>query len=411
MKKMFSTACVAAIDIGTTKIGVLVGQPLADGHYEIVGIGHAPSDGLKKGVVVDIARTVKSIKQAVQEAQLMTNMTINAAIIGVSGSHIQSRNAYGAVPLERGQVRQEDIDKVIAAARAVPLPEGQRVLHVLPQFYSVDGQDRIVDPLGMHGIRLEVQVHIVTGSISSVQNVIRCCEMAGITVQDIVLEQLASAQAVLTDDERELGVGMLDIGGGTADFALYQNGTIRHTLVVPIAGNHFTNDIAIGLRTTVKEAERIKCAYGTAFYDENKKEEFFDVESVHGQEKMTISTLDLLEILEPRAQELLSIVHDEIISRHFETLMVSGLVLTGGGALLEGMKEAAEHIFQVPVRIGMPRVLHNDHNVLKNPIYATGYGLLLYARKQQGLGAFGQEKEVGVARLLSRMKSWVSDFF
>ncbi len=402
---------IMAIDVGTTKIGVLVGHVLIDGSIDIIGIGHAPSEGLKKGVVVDIAKTVKSIKQAVQEAQLMSNTIINSAVIGISGSHIQSRNAYGAIPLEKGVVKEEDIQKVIAAARAIPLAEGQQVLHVLPQFYSVDGQDRLVDPRGMHGIRLEVQVHIITGSIASVQNLVACCETAGVAVSDIILEQLASSYAVLTDDERELGVGMLDIGGGTADLALYQHGTIRHTMVVPIAGNHFTNDLAIGLRTTVKEAERVKRAYGSVFDDEMRDEEFFEIETVHGQGRTSLSSFDVFEILEPRAYELLSIVHDEIINRNLQPLLVSGLVLTGGGALLEGMKDVAQTLFDVPVRIGMPRIVHDEHSILKSPLYATGYGLLLFAQKHTSLSAFDKDKESGVTRLLSRMKSWVSDFF
>ncbi len=411
MKRNMQSVCITAIDVGTTKIGVLVGYALPDGTIDIIGIGHAPSDGLKKGVVVDIAKTVKSIRQAVQEAQLMSNMIISTAVIGISGSHIQSRNAYGAIPLEKGFVRDEDIEKVIISARAIPLAEGQRVLHVLPQFYSIDGQDRLVDPRGMHGIRLEVQVHIITGSIASVQNLITCCEMAGVVVSDIVLEQLASSYAVLTEDERELGVGMLDIGGGTADLALYLHGTIRHTMVVPIAGNHFTNDLAIGLRTTVKEAERIKRVYGSVFDDETKIDEIFEIETVHGQGKSTVSSFDVFEILEPRAQELLSIVHDEIVNRHLQPLLVSGLVLTGGGALLEGIKDVAQKMFNVPVRIGMPRITCNDHSILKSPMYATGYGLLLFAQRHAGAGAFEQNKEGGVTRLLSRMKSWVSDFF
>jgi len=264
MKKIFTNKLVTAIDIGTTKICVLIGHKLEEGHVEVLGVGRVPSEGLRKGVVCDIAKAARSISKAVKEAELMAGTTIESAVIGISGAHISSRNAYGAVPLEKGEVSQEDITKVIAAAKAVPLSEGQKVLHVLPQFYSVDGQDRLTDPIGMHGIRLEAQVHIISGAVSSVQNLVKCCEMAGVKVSDVVLEQLASALAVLNDDERELGVGMLDIGGGTADLAMYQKGSIRHTMVVPIAGNHFTNDLAIGLRTTVKDAERIKREYGIA---------------------------------------------------------------------------------------------------------------------------------------------------
>lgn len=282
MKRVFTNKILTAIDVGTTKICVLIGHKLEEGQVEILGIGKVPSEGLRKGVVVDIAKAARSIKKAVNEAQMMADVVVESATVGISGAHIQSRNAYGAVPLEHGQVRQEDINAVIAAAKAIPLAEGQKVLHVLPQYFSLDGQERLSDPLGMHGIRLEVQVHIITGSFASVQDLVKCCQMAEVKVQDVVLEQLASAQAVLNDDERELGVAMLDIGGGTADLAIYQKGSIRHTMVVPIAGNHFTNDLAIGLRTTVSDAERIKREYGLACSSLLQQDKEIEVEMVQG---------------------------------------------------------------------------------------------------------------------------------
>lgn len=411
MKKVFADKIVSAIDIGTTKICVLIGHKLGDGQVEILGVGKVPSEGLKKGVVVDIAKTVRSIRAAVKEAELMADMTIESAVVGIAGAHIQSRNAYGAVPIEKGQVTDEDISAVINAAKAVPLAEGQQILHVLPQFFSVDGSDRIQDPLGMHGIRLEAQVHMVTGGITSVQNLVTCCERAGVKVQDVVLEQLASAQAVLNEDERELGVGVIDIGGGTSDLALYQHGSIRHTMVLPIAGNHFTNDLAVGLRVTVGDAERVKREYGLATTDLLLEDKEVEVEMVQGGKKQMTTTKAIAEILEPRAQELLSIVHEEIMARNMESLLVSGLVITGGGSLLDGIKEVAETIFNVPVRIGKPKIVHDDPEILGNPIYATGYGLLLYAtKKNHGAGLFNHN-EKGVSRLLTRMKSWVSDFF
>lgn len=411
MKKIFADRLLAAIDVGTTKISVLIGHKLDEGHVEILGVGKVPSDGLKRGVVVDIAKAARSITKAVKEAELMADTVIESAVIGISGAHIQSRNSYGAVPLEHGEVRQEDIAAVISAARAVPLAEGQQVLHILPQFFSIDGQDKISDPLGMHGIRLEVQVHIITGAVASVQNLIKCCQMAGIRVKDVVLEQLASAQAVLNDDERELGVGVLDIGGGTSDLALYQRGSIRHTMVLPIAGNHFTNDLAIGLRTTVRDAERIKREYGLASSDLLKEDKELEVEMVQGGQTRMVYQSDLVDILEPRAQELLSIVHEEILGRNLEHLLVSGLVITGGGALLEGLPEVAQAIFDVPVRIGRPALASDDPKILENPIFATGYGLLLYATKKQHNIDFNEGEKTGVSRLLMRMKSWVSDFF
>lgn len=411
MKKVFADKIVSAIDIGTTKICVLIGHKLGDGQVEILGVGKVPSEGLKKGVVVDIAKTVRSIRAAIKEAELMADMTIESAVVGIAGAHISSRNAYGAVPIEKGQVTEEDIAAVIAAAKAVPLAEGQQVLHVLPQFFSIDGSDRIQDPLGMHGIRLEAQVHMVTGGITSVQNLVTCCERAGVKVQDVVLEQLASAQAVLNEDERELGVGVIDIGGGTSDLALYQNGSIRHTMVLPIAGNHFTNDLAIGLRVTVSDAERVKREYGLACTNLLLEDKEVEVEMVQGGRKQMTTTNTIAEILEPRAQELLAIIHEEVIARNMQGFLVSGLVITGGGSLLDGIKEVAESIFEVPVRIGKPKIVHDDPEILGNPMYATGYGLLLYAtKKNHGSGLFNDNQK-GVARLLTRMKSWVSDFF
>ncbi len=406
-----SSAIVTALDVGTTKICVLVGHVLEDGSVEILGIGKSPSDGLKKGVVVDVARTVVSIRTALKEAELMVGFQIESVVVGISGAHIQSRNAYGAVPIEKGEITQQDIARVIAAARAVPLQEGQQVLHVLPQFFSIDGGDRIQDPLGMHGIRLETQIHMITGSISSVQNLVTCCERAGVRVQDVVLEQLASGQAVLNEDERELGVGMIDIGGGTSDVALYQHGSIRHTMVVPIAGNHFTNDLAVGLRTTVRDAERVKKEYGLASLDLLCEEKEVEVEMVQGGRKQMVLLSHITEILEPRAQELLSIIHEEILACNMGHILVSGLVLTGGGSLLDGMDEVAKEIFSMPVRIGRPHIIHSDPEILKSPLYATGYGLLLHAVKKTTTDDNYDGNNKNLYRLLHRMKSWVSDFF
>lgn len=411
MKKIFTDKLITAIDIGTTKICVLIGHKLAEGQVEILGIGKVPSDGLRRGVVVDIAKAARSIRKAVKEAELMADTVVQSAVIGISGGHIQSRNAYGAVPLEKGEVFQEDIAAVIAAARAVPLAEGQHVLHVLPQYFSVDSQDKITDPLGMHGIRLEAQVHIITGAIASVQNLVKCCQMSGIQVEDVVLEQLASAQAVLNEDERDLGVGMLDIGGGTSDLAVYQRGSIRHTMVVPIAGNHFTNDLAIGLRTTVNDAERIKREYGLAASDLLMEDKEIEVEMVQGGRTRMVYQSEVVSILEPRAEELLSIVHEEILARNIEQVLVSGLVITGGGSLLDGLQETAEEIFDCPVRIGRPNISSDDPDILGNPIYATGYGLLLYATKRRHTSGFYNQEGKGMSQLLVRMKTWVSDFF
>ncbi len=411
MRKLFTDKIVAAIDVGTTKICVLIGQQLGENDIEILGVGKVPSEGLRKGVVVDMAKTIRSIKQAVEEAQLMANVRIESAVVGISGSHIQSRNAYGAVPIGKKGVTQEDIANVIANAQAVPLPEGQQVLHVLPQYFSIDGQERVQDPLGMFGIRLEVQVHMITGAVTSVHNLVSCCEQAGVQVQDVILEQLASAKAVLNEDERELGVGMIDIGGGTTDLAIYQRGMICHTMVIPVAGNHFTNDLAVGLRITTRDAERIKRDYGLATTRLLEDDTIIEGEMVQGERMRMIHMKEITEILEARSQELLFMVHEEILSRHLSHLLVSGLVITGGGSMLEGLKEVAEDICGTPVRIGRPRIVHNDPEILANPIYATGYGLLLLASDKLHSPSLSCHDQKGVTRLLMRMKSWVSDFF
>jgi cell division protein FtsA len=410
MGKVFSGRIVTAIDVGTTKICVLVASQVDKDHLEVIGVGKAPSDGLKKGVVVDVAKTIESIKQAVKEAELMSGHIIDSAYIGISGGHIKSINSHGAVPIKTGQVRTVDIDNVLAAARAVQIAPGQQILHVLPQYFQIDGGDRLTDPTDMYGIRLEVQAHIITGSVASAQNLVNCCENAGVKVTDIVLEQLASAQAVLSPDEQELGVGMLDVGGGTSDLALYRNGSIRHTMVLPVAGNHFTNDLAVGLRTTINDAERIKRRYGLVDYRFLDQDEEIEIEMVQGKHTRIIHRFDLLPILEPRARELLSLVHDEIVNNRLRSLIASGLVLTGGGSLLLGMKELAQEIFDCDVRIGSPRLQFGISESLDNPVYATGYGLLLHALKSSNDGLHDASGP-GVKKLFSRMKSWVADFF
>ena len=410
MAKIHADRIKVAIDIGTTKICVLVAQHIQDNQLEILGVGKAPSDGLKKGVVVDVAKTIRSVKIAIKEAELMSGVTIESVAIGISGGHIQSVNSQGMVPIKKGEVRVADIEAVLAAAQAIPVPEGMQVLHVLPQFFVIDGTSRVQDPLGMHGIRLEVQAHIIMGAISSVQDLVKCCEMSGLKVSDIILEQLASADAVLSDDERELGVAMLDIGGGTSDLAIYQNGNIRHTMVLPVAGNHFTNDVAIGLRTTLHEAERVKKEYGLASLDVLEEDTLFEVKSVHGNDTEIVQTTDLVKILNPRAQEVLILVHEEIIKRKLQSFMPTGLVLTGGGSLLRGMKELAHNIFNIPVRIGSPRLLHDMPESLDNPMYATAYGLLLHMLKKSPLHMNDASGPL-MNRVLTRMKSWVSDFF
>ena len=411
MAKVFSNI-ITAIDIGTTKICVLIARKLSNDQVEVLGIGRAPSYGLSKGVVVDIAKTVSSIKQAVQEAQLMAECQIESAYIGISGAHIHSFNSSGAVPIKRSSVTQEDIDAVLAAAKAVPIEKGQKVLHVLPQYFMVDGQDKIENPIGLHGVRLEVVVHVITGSIASIQNLIKCCEMIGIKVQDIVLEQLASADGVLSLDERKLGVGVLDIGGGTSDFAVYQNGTIRFTKVIPIAGNHFTNDLAVGLRANIGDAQRIKHESGYVGYDDEQlKDQLIEVMTAQGTKTQMVDKSHVAFILQARAQELFMMVHHEICDNQLRHFMVTGLVITGGGSLLDGIEELAKNILSMPVRIGLPKTEQIIPDSLQNPIYATGYGLLMFAIRSNKSGSMDSMQGPLVQKIFTRMRSWVSDFF
>lgn len=409
MAKVLKERLVVAIDIGTTKICVLVGHQVSVDKIEILGVGRAPSDGLKKGVVVNISQAILSIKAAVKEAEISSGIKIDTAYIGISGAHIRSMNSHGVVPIAQGYVRSSDVSAVLAAAQAVPLPEGYQILHVLPQYFIIDGQERLQDPMRMHGIRLEMQAHIILGAIASVQNLVTCCEAAGIRVLDIVLEPLASAQAVLSYDECQLGVAMLDIGGGTSDLAIYHNNSIVHTMVLPVAGNHFTHDVAIGLRSSLKDAERIKIEHGTVELCQIQQET--EIELVQNNKTCTVSKEMLAIILHARAQELLHIIRKEIYEHKLQSLCTSGLVITGGGSLLHGVESMAKTIFNMPVRIG---TLHSSYvlpDELNNPIYATGYGLLLYALRQKHAPFNSNLDGPFVKRVATRMKSWVLDFF
>lgn len=407
--KLLSKDVIVALDIGTTKICVFVARHFGNGVMEIIGVGKAPSEGLQKGVVVDIAKTVQSIKTALQEAEFMCGFSLKSVYVGIAGGHIHAYNSYGIAPIRRGIVKQSDIDTAIASAKALVLPEGQQILHILPQYYLID-EEFVVNPVGMHGVRLEVRVHIITGAITSVQNLIACCQQSGLHVYDIVLEQLASAHAVLSLDERKLGVGVIDIGGGTSDFALYHKGSIKYTQVFPVAGNHFTQDIAIGLKTTLHDAERIKKEFGFThplFLKEDEPE--FEGECVQGIVRKKFDRHDLLNILQPRAEELFLLIYKEVEKFALQRFMVAGLVITGGGSLLSGMKEVAQDVFHVPTRYGIPYYINSNLNALDNPIYATGYGLLLYASKKEDTNNHVSGPLVN--HLLTRMKSWVLDFF
>jgi cell division protein FtsA len=410
-KKITAQDVVVAIDVGTTKICVLIAQKITDDQCEIIGIGKAPSVGLDKGVIVDVSPAIESIKAALYEAELMAGHKVESAYIGISGAHIKAHNSTGMVPVKHGDIRQTDIERVIAAAKAIPLPEGEQILHVMPQIFTIDGTQTVRDPLGMHGVRLEARVHIITGSVTSVQNLIRCCEATGIKVQDIVLEPIASAESVLSIDERELGVGMLDIGGGTSDFAIYQKGSIRHTRILPIAGNLFTNDIALCMRTTRAEADRVKKEYGVIKAQSQYTEQYCELLTIDGENKQAITIHELSQIITPRAQELLLLVHHEIQKYHLAQFMPAGLVITGGGSQLIGLINLAEVIINQPARLGRPRVPINFKKELDNPIYATGYGLLLYATKKEKRDHLAQISGPLVSRVFWKMKSWIADFF
>lgn len=410
MARLIKENTITAIDIGTTKICVLVARKMGD-QLEIIGIGKSSSHGLKKGVVVDIAKTIKSITQAVKEAEMMAGMPIESAYIGISGAHISSVNSSGVVPIKQGQIKQADIDAVLDAAKAIAVPEGRQILHVLPQYFIINGADQVHDPIGMHGVRLEVQAHIIMGSVSSVQNLVNCCQSTGVSVKDIILEQLASADAVLSEDERELGVGMIDIGGGTSDVAFYKNSAVRHTMVLAVAGNHVTNDIAIGLRITKSESERIKKRYGFAINSLVESEELVEVEMMQGEDLQVVRLSDLVLIIESRMRELFGLVNEEIQKHHLQKFMTNGIVLTGGGSLLTGARELAEEIFDCPVRIGKPRVLFDLVETLQSPLYATGYGLLVHVMNNEKKVKMHLSDEPLTRRVFERMKSWVSDFF
>ncbi len=410
MARLIKDQIIASIDIGTTKICVLIARKIGD-QLEIIGIGKSPSHGLKKGVVVDVAKTINSINLAVKEAEMMAGIPIEGAYIGISGGHVSAVNSEGVVPIKHGQIRQVDVDAVLEAAKAIAIPEGRQILHILPQYFTINGTDRVQDPIGMHGVRLEVQAHIIMGSVSSVQNLVNCCQSAGVNVNDIILEQLASADAVLSEDERELGVGVIDIGGGTSDVAFYKNGSVRHTKVLAVAGNHVTNDIAIGLRIMKNEAERIKKRYGFAISSLVETEELVEVEMMHGEDRQVIRLSDLVLIIESRMRELFNLVKEDIVQHNLQQYMTNGIVLTGGGSLLTGARELAEEIFDAPVRIGKPRVLFDLVETLQSPLYATGYGLLVHVLQNEKKIKMHMNEEPLTRRVFERMKSWVSDFF
>ncbi|MVF11200.1 cell division protein FtsA [Ketobacter sp. MCCC 1A13808] len=403
---------IVGLDIGTTKVVTIVGQLKGDGHIEIIGIGSCPSRGLKKGVVVDIESTVQSIQRAIEEAELMAGCQIHSVYVGIAGSHIRSLNSHGIVAIKDREVNRADLERVIDAAQAVPIPADQKVLHILPQEYIIDSQEGIKEPMGMSGVRLESKVHLVTCAVNAAQNIERCVRRCGLEVEDIILEQLASAYAVLTDDEKELGVCMVDIGGGTTDIAVFTEGSIRHTAVIPIAGDQVTNDIAMALRTPTEHANEIKIKYACCLTQLAGPQETIRVASVGDRPSRELSRQALAEVVEPRYDELFSLVQAELRRSGYEDLIAAGIVLTGGSSKMEGAVELAEEIFHMPVRLASPHSIQGLTEMVKNPIYATGVGLLKYGQKQVEAGiAQHPTPQIIEESFVSKMKTWIKGNF
>lgn len=412
MAKKSEKNIIAGLDIGTSKIVALVGEVSPDGSIEVIGIGRHPSKGLKRGVVVDIEATVHSIQRAVQEAELMAGCEVRSVYTGIAGSHIRSLNSHGIVAIRDKEVTPADIERVIDAAKAVVIPADQKILHILPQEFIIDNQGSIREPVGMAGVRLESRVHIVTGAVSAAQNIAKCVRRCGLDVGDIILEQLASSHAVLSDDEKELGVCLVDIGGGTTDIAIFAEGSIQHTAVIPIAGDQVTNDIAVALRTPSKAAEAIKLNYGSALLEYANSSQMIEVLGVNERPGRKISAKVLSEVISARYEELFNLVKSELRRSGFEDLIAAGIVLTGGAANVKGGIDLAEMCFEMPVRHGCSQPISGLNEATSNSSLATGIGLLLHGYQQQYDGGFSvptiQSTEEGV---WSRMKSWFQGNF
>ncbi len=413
MAKRDDDKLIVGLDIGTSKVLAIVGEVSPTGEVEIVGVGHHPSRGMKKGVVVNIESTVQSIQRAVEEAELMAGCQIHSVYAGIAGSHISSFNSHGIVAIKDKEVGPNDIERVIEAARALAIPADQKVLHILPQEFIIDKQEGIREPIGMSGVRLEAKVHIVTGAVSAAQNIIKCVRRCGLEVDDIILEQLASSMSVLNDDEKELGVCIVDIGGGTTDISVFTEGAIRHTAVIPIAGDQVTNDIAVALRTPTQNAEDIKKKYGCALTQLAHREDTLEVPSVGDRPPRKLSRQTLAEVIEPRIEELYGLIQAELRRSGFEDVLGSGIVLTGGSAKMEGMVDLAEEVFHMPVRLGVPQYVGGLKGVVQNPIFATGVGLVLYGAKHRGGSQYVAHPRPGsgVKGLFGRMRTWFQGNF
>ncbi len=401
---------MVGLDVGTTKICAIVAEDTEEG-LEIIGLGSHPSKGLRKGVVVNIETTVQSIRKAIEEAELMAGCDISSVYSGISGGHIKAFNSHGVIAVKDGEVSATDVERVIEAAQAVAIPTDREVIHVIPQEYIIDDQEGIQEPLGMNGIRLEVKVHIVTAAVTSAQNIVKCANKAGLDVADIALQQIASSEAVLTPDERELGVALIDIGGGTTDIAIYHGAAIKYTTVISLGGNQVTGDIAVGLRTPTSEAEKIKKKYGSAMIALTSTDEMVEVPGVGGHKPRMVTRQILAEIIEPRMEEIFELINREIIKSGYDGFISSGIVLTGGTSAMEGVVELAEQVFNLPTRRGVPMGITGLIDVVRSPMYSTGVGLVLYAKRHGEGTQFKRNGENLFGKMLDRMKGWIKEFF
>jgi len=402
---------IVGLDIGTSKIVAIVSEISPEGKLEIIGMGSHPSRGLKKGVVVNIESTVNAIQRALEEAELMADCKIREVYTGIAGSHIKSFNSHGMVAIKEKEVSQMDVERVVETAKAVNIPTDQQILHILNQEFIIDGQEDVREPLGMSGMRLEVKVHIVTGAISAAQNIVKCVRRCGLVERDLILQPLASAMAVLSEDEKDLGVCLVDIGGGTADIAVFSQGAIRHTAVIPIAGDQITNDIAMALRTPTKEAEDIKVRYGCALRQLADPSEMIEVPGVGERGARQLSRQTLAEVIEPRVEELYSLIQAELRRSRFEELLSSGIVITGGSSAMAGMVELGEEVFHMPVRLGIPQYVGGLAEVVRTPRFSTGVGLLLMGLEQHKRQSLISMHSGSLGQVFERMKSWFQRSF
>jgi cell division protein FtsA len=401
---------IVGLDLGTTKTCAIIGELTKDG-IDIIGCGSTPSKGLRKGMVINIEETADSINKVVEEAELMAGCRINTVYTGIAGSHIKGLNSHGVIGIKDHEVEKNDINRVIEAAKALAIPLDREIIHVIPQEFIVDEQDGIHDPLGMSGVRLEANVHLVTGAVASAQNIVKCANRNGLTVRELVLQPLASSESTLETDERELGVALVDIGGGTTDIAILQGGSIRYTSVLPLGGNHLTSDIAVGLKTSLKQAEEIKIQHGCTSNSSTEDEETIEVTCMGGRPPRTISQRFLGQVIQSRVEEIFNLVNKEFIRSGYKEFMASGVVLTGGTSLLEGIVDTAERILNLPVRVGYPNSVGGLSEIVKSPMYATAVGLLLYGRNHESDSNYKNGNKNRLAKITRGIKNWFEEVF